>query len=83
MATTVPVEQVRAEQSREALMVLAYGEVTTFEEARRMLHITLRQLKKLIEDGVMSDACEGKRVDVRSIARYIECPKNKTKRWQV
>lgn len=79
----IDIDLVKEEQSRETLMVKAYGEVILWQEAMNMLHLTKVGLKRLIDRGVLKDACEGKRIDVRSIARYIEKPEEKKPRWRV
>lgn len=60
---------------REALMVDAYGEVCKVAQAARLLSRDRNTIKKMMEDGRLEAACEGTRVDVRSIARYIAAPK--------
>ena len=60
---------------REALMVEAYGEVCKVAQAARILGRDRQTIKSMIADGRLEEACEGTRVDVRSIARYIAAPK--------
>ena len=60
---------------REALMVEAYGEVCTKAQASRILKRHVQTIENMLEDGRLEAACEGTRVDVRSIARYIAAPK--------
>lgn len=59
---------------REALMVKAYGEVCKKAEAARMLNRNIGTINAMLDDGRLESACEGSRVDVRSIARYIAAP---------
>lgn len=66
--------------TREDLMVQAYGEVTTKTEAQRILTVSRRTLEQIIKEGKLELACEGTKVDVRSIARYIETPVKKLRR---
>ena len=66
--------------TREDLMVQAYGEVTTKAEAQRILTVSRRTLDQIIADGKIELACEGTKVDVRSIANYIETPVKKMRR---
>lgn len=63
-----------ATNEREELMVRAYGEVCKRAEAARILDRNVQTINAMISDGRLSDACEGTRVDVRSIARYIAAP---------
>lgn len=61
---------------REDLMVRVYGEVCTRTEAGRILGgRDIKTVAQMLEDGRLDAACEGTRVDVRSIARYIMSPK--------
>lgn len=62
-------------EEREAVMVLMYGEVCTKTAATRILGRSAKTVNRMLEDGRLEPACEGTRVDVRSIARYIEAPK--------
>lgn len=59
---------------REELMVKAYGEVCKKAEAARILRRNIGTINAMLEDGRLEAACEGRRVDVRSIARYIAAP---------
>lgn len=59
---------------REELMVRAYGEVCKRTEAARMLNRNIGTINAMLTDGRLEPACEGSRVDVRSIARYIAAP---------
>lgn len=62
-------------EEREAMMVLMYGEVCTKTAASRILGRSAKTVNRMLEDGRLDAACEGTRVDVRSIARYITAPK--------
>ena len=59
---------------REELMVRAYGEVCKRAEAARILNRNIATINAMLTDGRLEPACEGSRVDVRSIARYIATP---------
>ena len=62
-------------EERTATMVAAYGEVCTKAQAPRILSRTNVTIYHMIEDGRIDSACGGDMVDVRSIARYIDQPK--------
>ena len=59
---------------RVELMVRAHGEVCTKAYAARLLNCAPATIGQMIQDGRLDPACEGKRVDVRSIARFIARP---------
>lgn len=63
--------------SRTDLMVDRYGEVCTKSEAARILGRSMNWIYKALEDGRIQDACGGSMVDVRSIAAYIEQPRQR------
>ena len=56
-------------------MVKLYGEACTKAQAGRILNRTNQTIYKMIEDGRIDEACAGKMIDVRSIARYIHEPR--------
>lgn len=62
-------------EERTEMMVRMYGEVCTKAAAARILGRNIRTLYSMLEDGRVDEACEGTMVDVRSIARYIQQPK--------
>lgn len=62
-------------REREDLLVRSYGEVCGFAAAGRILSRDPSTIKKMAREGRLEYACEGTRVDVRSIARYICAPK--------
>ena len=69
------VEALYAENpDRATVMVALYGEVCTVAQAGKIIGRSFDTVKRMMEDGRLSPACEGTRVDVRSIARYIEAP---------
>lgn len=67
---------IKAETSRENLMVEAYGETMSYARAARLLHISKYTLMQFIDSGYISEACGGTKIDTRSVARYIESPQN-------
>lgn len=56
-------------------MLERYGEVCTRTGAARILGCSTGKIKNMIADGRLALACGGTMVDVRSIAAYIEQPK--------
>lgn len=62
-------------KEREDLLVAQHGEVTSYVNAGRILGRNSKTVKAMLGDGRLDYACEGTRVDVRSIARYIMAPK--------
>lgn len=63
-----------AYDERAELMVRCYGEVCKRSEAARILGRNSATINAMLADGRLDPACEGTRVDVRSIARYIAAP---------
>lgn len=63
------------QEERENLLVALHGEVTTATNAARVLSRSRSTIIEMLKDGRLDYACEGTRVDVRSIARYIMAPK--------
>lgn len=62
-------------REREDLLVAQHGEVISISGAARILSRARPTIYGMLEDGRLDYACEGTRVDVRSIARYIMAPK--------
>lgn len=56
-------------------MLDRYGEAATYTKAARIIGRSAQTVKHMLEDGRLKYACEGTMVDVRSIAEYIERPK--------
>ena len=56
-------------------MLERYGEVCKRTVAARILGCSTGKIKAMIADGRLSLACGGTMVDVRSIAAYIEQPR--------
>lgn len=62
-------------QERLNDMLERYGEVCKRTVAAKILSKSPRTINNMIADGRLEAACAGEMVDVRSIARYICCPK--------
>jgi hypothetical protein len=75
MTTNTTVTTVTTEESREESMARMYGEVCSKAQAARILGCSPATIALMIDDGRLEDACEGRKVDVRSIARYIQRPR--------
>ena len=56
-------------------MLDRYGEAATYTKAAHIIGRSTQTVKHMLEDGRLRHACEGTMVDVRSIAEYIERPK--------
>ncbi len=74
MIHTTTVTTTTAEESRAESMARMYGEVCSKSQAARILGCSTGSIARMIADGRLSDACSGTKVDVRSIAAYIEKP---------
>lgn len=59
---------------RAADMVGRYGETCTRSAAARILGKSRGTVARLVKDGMISECCGGKAIDVRSIAAYIATP---------
>lgn len=57
---------------RYSAMVDKYGEACTKTTATKILSCSATHIRDMIADGRIKAACGGERVDVRSIADYIE-----------
>ena len=55
-------------------MLDRYGEVATRAQAARILGCSVSKIRMMLLDGRLETCCAGTRVDVRSIAEYIERP---------
>lgn len=64
-------------ESRIDSMVRIFGEVCSKSQAARILSCSTKTVATMLEDGRLDYACGGAKVDVRSIARYIESPKER------
>ena len=56
-------------------MLERYGEVCKRTVAARILGCSTGKIKAMLADGRLALACGGEMVDVRSIAAYIEQPR--------
>lgn len=65
---------------REKELVDSYGEHVDKTTAAQILGVTRATVYKMIEDGRINAVYGGKRVDVRSIARYMYSNERKEKR---
>ena len=66
-------------ERKEKELVDKYGEHVDKSTAAKILGVTRATVYTMLKDGRIKGACEGKRVDVRSIARYIYSGKPKNK----
>ena len=57
--------------SREDDLVLRFGEYVDKTLAAKILGVTRATVYAMLADGRIAPACEGRRVDVRSIGRYM------------
>lgn len=57
---------------RGADMVERYGEACTINKACQVLNVSRTTLYRMCNDGRIKMTCDGKRVDVRSMAKYME-----------
>ncbi len=60
---------------RHAAMVDKWGEACRKVDAAKILSCSVTKINSMIEDGRIRLACGGDRIDVRSIADYIETGK--------
>lgn len=58
---------------RHAAMVDKYGEACSKTTAAKIISCSTEKVNAMLEDGRIKAACAGTRVDVRSLADYIEC----------
>lgn len=61
-------------QERTADMLARHGEVVPIKRAAQLLNVSTRTISRMMEDGRLAAACGGKRVDVVSMAEYIQSP---------
>ena len=64
-------------QERTDAMIGRYGEVVSFTQAGKILNRSPKTIRVMMDDGRLSEACGGTRVDVPSIAAYICEPARK------
>ena len=65
--------------NREEALVERYGECVDKTVASRLLGVTRATVYTMLADGRITGSCEGRRVDVRSIAQYLSRPAQKKK----
>ena len=65
--------------NREAVLVERYGESVDKTVASKMLGVTRATVYAMLADGRILGACEGRRVDVRSIAQYLSRPSQRSR----
>lgn len=70
-------------ERKEKELVDKYGEHVDKSTAARILGVTRATVYAMLKDGRIEGACEGKRVDVRSIARFICSNKRREKEHNV
>lgn len=61
----------KARSDKEKELLVRYGEYVDKTVASRILGVTRVTVYAMLADGRILGACEGRRVDVRSIARYL------------
>ena len=64
----------------EKALIDTHGKYVDKSTAARILGVTRATVYAMLKDGRIEGACEGKRVDVRSIARYMFAGKPKNRR---
>lgn len=74
---TLPADQLaellgRQINDRHAAMVEKHGEACTKAQAARIINCGANTISEMLKDGRILSACNGARVDVRSLADYIE-----------
>lgn len=60
---------------RQRDMVEMYGEACSLIQAGKIINRSDETIRRMLHDGRLRTACEGSMVDVRSLADYIERPK--------
>ena len=63
---------------RENELTARYGEYVDKTVAARILGVTRATVYAMLDDGRIAGACGGRRVDVRSIARYMVTPRSES-----
>lgn len=64
---------------KEEELIYKYGEYVDKSTAARILGVTRATVYAMLADGRIKGACSGRRVDVRSIARYMYSPRGMKK----
>ena len=62
---------------KEAALIDMHGEHVDKSTAARILGVTRATVYAMLADGRIEGACSGRRVAVRSIARYMATPKSR------
>lgn len=57
---------------RCAAMVERYGEACSIAQACAAMNLSRTTVYRLLRDGKIGSACEGMRIDVRSMAAYMD-----------
>lgn len=57
-----------------------YGEYVDKTQTAKILQVTRATVYAMLADGRITGACSGRRVSVRSIARYMAAPKSSGRR---
>lgn len=63
--------------SKAEELALRYGEYVDKTVAAQILGVTRATVYAMLADGRIMGACSGRRVDVRSIARYMQTPRGR------
>ncbi len=63
--------------SKAEELTLRYGEYVDKTVAAQILGVTRATVYAMLADGRIMGACSGRRVDVRSIARYMQTPRGR------
>lgn len=69
-----------APMSKDEELTLRYGEYVDKTVAAQILGVTRATVYAMLADGRIRGACSGRRVDVRSIARYMQTPRGAGRR---
>ena len=69
-----------AQAGKEAELTAHYGEYVDKTVAAKILGVTRATVYAMLDDGRIGGACGGRRVDVRSIARYMTLPRCESRR---
>lgn len=60
---------------RARLMIAAYGEAMKKTTAAKLVSRSPTTIKAMLNDGRLTPACDGTRVDTYSLAEYISSPR--------
>lgn len=66
--------------AKEDHLIRKYGEYVDKTQAAKILCVTRATVYAMLADGRIQGACSGRRVDIRSIARYMAAPKSSGRR---